>query len=112
MGDRHVTEEEFSGAVSERSDESPAAPEHPSPLPDQRPRAYREDFYPWNLRHVPPTLTVGKDVIDPHPGRSSAIYVVHGIGEQAWRHAMVFFKHEDAGAGPRMAAGFLELGSG
>ena len=26
-----------------------------------------------------------------------------------WDHAFVFFKHEDAGAGPRMAARFLEL---
>jgi len=37
----------------------------------------------------------------------------HGwILQQSWSHAMAFFKHEDAGAGPRMAAGFLELGSG
>ena len=26
-----------------------------------------------------------------------------------WRHAFVFFKHEDEGAGPRMASRFLEL---
>lgn len=26
---------------------------------------------------------------------------------QTWRHAFVFFKHEEAGAGPRMAAEFL-----
>lgn len=29
--------------------------------------------------------------------------------EQAWRSAYVFFKHEDAGAGPRLAARFMEL---
>jgi uncharacterized protein YecE (DUF72 family) len=31
------------------------------------------------------------------------------IGEQSWEEAFVFFKHEEAGAGPRMAARFLEL---
>jgi uncharacterized protein YecE (DUF72 family) len=32
------------------------------------------------------------------------------IREQEWERAFVFFKHEDAGAGPRMATSFLELG--
>ena len=31
------------------------------------------------------------------------------IGEQAWDKAYVFFKHEDEGAGPRLAARFREL---
>jgi uncharacterized protein YecE (DUF72 family) len=31
------------------------------------------------------------------------------IADQAWRHAMVFFKHEDEGTGPRLAARFLTL---
>ena len=31
------------------------------------------------------------------------------VGEQEWKRAFVFFKHEDAGAGPRMAARFLEM---
>jgi uncharacterized protein YecE (DUF72 family) len=31
------------------------------------------------------------------------------IAEQDWRHALVFFKHEDEGTGPRLAAGFLAL---
>ncbi len=31
------------------------------------------------------------------------------IAATRWEHAFVFFKHEDAGAGPRMAAEFLEL---
>jgi uncharacterized protein YecE (DUF72 family) len=31
------------------------------------------------------------------------------IRDHSWESAYVFFKHEDAGAGPRMAARFLEL---
>jgi len=31
------------------------------------------------------------------------------IGKQPWERAFVFFKHEDAGAGPRMAAAFREI---
>jgi uncharacterized protein YecE (DUF72 family) len=31
------------------------------------------------------------------------------VREQAWSEAYVFFKHEDAGSGPRLAAQFLEL---
>ncbi len=31
------------------------------------------------------------------------------IGEQSWESAYVFFKHEDEGAGPRLAARFREL---
>jgi uncharacterized protein YecE (DUF72 family) len=31
------------------------------------------------------------------------------IREQGWEEAFVFFKHEDEGAGPRMAAEFLEV---
>ena len=31
------------------------------------------------------------------------------IAAQDWKEAFVFFKHEDAGAGPRMAGRFLEL---
>ncbi len=33
------------------------------------------------------------------------------IQEKKWTRAFVFFKHEDAGAGPRMAARFLEIAS-
>ncbi len=32
------------------------------------------------------------------------------VRAQPWEEAYVFFKHEDAGAGPRMARRFLELG--
>ncbi len=31
------------------------------------------------------------------------------VGEQKWREAFVFFKHEEAGKGPQMAKRFLEL---
>lgn len=31
------------------------------------------------------------------------------VAAQAWTQALVFFKHEDSGAGPRLAAEFLEL---
>ena len=31
------------------------------------------------------------------------------VGEQGWKDSYVFFKHEDAGAGPKMATRFLEL---
>jgi uncharacterized protein YecE (DUF72 family) len=31
------------------------------------------------------------------------------IAALEWRHTFVFFKHEDAGAGPRMATEFLSL---
>jgi uncharacterized protein YecE (DUF72 family) len=31
------------------------------------------------------------------------------VRAQPWQRALVFFKHEDAGAGPALAARFLEL---
>jgi uncharacterized protein YecE (DUF72 family) len=31
------------------------------------------------------------------------------VREQAWGEAYVFFKHEDAGTGPKLAARFLEI---
>jgi uncharacterized protein YecE (DUF72 family) len=31
------------------------------------------------------------------------------VREQGWSEAYVFFKHEDAGTGPKLAARFLEL---
>ena len=45
-------------------------------------RAY-EDYYPWNLRRVPRTLKLGDKTVT-HPGRTHAIFVVHGIGDQRW----------------------------
>ena len=34
------------------------------------------------------------------------------ISGTGWEHVFVFFKHEDAGAGPRMAARFREIVAG
>jgi uncharacterized protein YecE (DUF72 family) len=34
---------------------------------------------------------------------------IERLGSQAWHEAYVFFKHEDAGAGPKFAAKFLSL---
>lgn len=47
----------------------------------QRPLAFEEGNFFWNLQRIPRSLPDGKT---PHPGRSSAIFVVHGIGEQQW----------------------------
>jgi len=45
-----------------------------------RPLAFEKGKFLWNVQRVPPTLPDGR----PHPGRSSAIFVVHGIGQQRW----------------------------
>lgn len=37
---------------------------------------------------------------------------IRWIGEQGWKDAFVFFKHEDEGAGPKMALRFLDLAGG
>ena len=34
------------------------------------------------------------------------------VREQGWEEVYAFFKHEDAGAGPRMAREFLDVGGG
>jgi uncharacterized protein YecE (DUF72 family) len=34
---------------------------------------------------------------------------IHRIRSQGWHEAYVFFKHEDGGAGPKLAARFIEL---
>jgi hypothetical protein len=31
------------------------------------------------------------------------------VGSQEWTDAMLFFKHEDEGAGPKLAARYLKL---
>ncbi len=46
------------------------------------PRAY-DDCYQWNLYRVPRKIKV-KGKLQEHPGRKSAIFVVHGIGDQSW----------------------------
>lgn len=67
---------------------TPPSPAPPPAGPAQPPRgrvhrAYEHDAYQWNLGRVPDTLTVGGNVIA-HPARTCAIFVVHGMGEQAW----------------------------
>ncbi len=54
------------------------APEEPRP-----PRAYEHGRYQWNLNRVPETIVVGGRS-EEHPARDSAIFVVHGIGDQRW----------------------------
>ncbi len=46
----------------------------------QRPLAFEQGNFLWNMQRVPKTLPDGKT---PHPARSSAIFVVHGIGQQS-----------------------------
>ena len=50
---------------------------------NQQCRAYDSKAYPWNLTLVPRTLRVGIQEMR-HPALTSAIFVVHGIGEQQW----------------------------
>ena len=44
-------------------------------------RAYEENYYPWSIERIPRTLKLGGKTV-PHPGRTHAIFVVHGIGQQ------------------------------
>lgn len=47
----------------------------------RRPLAYEDQQLGWNILRVP-RLLPGTNI--PHPGRTSAIFVVHGIGDQLW----------------------------
>lgn len=49
-------------------------PDYPRPL------AWQHGRFRWNLQRIPRTLPDST----PHPGRTSAIFIVHGIGEQLW----------------------------
>lgn len=46
-----------------------------------RPLACEDGKFFWNIQRVPRTLPDGKTT---HPGRSRAIFVVHGMGRQHW----------------------------
>ena len=46
-----------------------------------RPLAFEDVKFLWSILREPPTLPDGKT---PHHGRASAIFVVHGIGQQHW----------------------------
>lgn len=48
---------------------------------EQRPLAFEEGNFPWNMQRVPDTMPDGKT---PHPSRSRGIFVVHGMGRQHW----------------------------
>jgi hypothetical protein len=48
---------------------------------EPRPLAFEQGNFYWNLQRVPRTLSDKKTT---HPGRSCAIFVVHGIGQQLW----------------------------
>ncbi len=41
--------------------------------------------------------------------QEALVSLARRIEDQAWERAFLFFKHEEAGAGPRMALRFLEL---
>jgi hypothetical protein len=55
---------------------APSTPAH-----DQHPLAFEKADFMWDMQRVPSTLADGTT---PHPGRSSAIFVVHGMGRQLW----------------------------
>jgi hypothetical protein len=61
------------------------------------PCAYEKNSYPWNLRRVPLKTSINGHIV-PHPGRHSAIFVVHGMGEQEWLDTSVLLRSgfEDA----------------
>jgi hypothetical protein len=48
-----------------------------------RPEPWDEGAYPWSLHRVPETIRVN-DVEVPHPAHTSAIFVVHGMGQPKW----------------------------
>lgn len=62
---------------------------------EQRSLAFENGKFYWNLQRVPHTLPDG---VTPHPGRSSAIFVVHGIGQQRWTETAALLRagFEDA----------------
>jgi len=62
-----------------------------------RPYAYKKKSYPWNLRRVPEKANINGHIVL-HPGRHSAIFVVHGMGEQEWLDTSVTLRSgfEDA----------------
>jgi hypothetical protein len=50
---------------------------------DPSPRAYEDAAYEWDIRRVPEYLQLDQDRVK-HPGRTSGIFVVHGIGTQGF----------------------------
>jgi hypothetical protein len=56
----------------------------PKPDSEQRPLAFEKEFFYWNIQRVPHNLDLPDGTTIPHPGRTSGIFVVHGIGRQHW----------------------------
>ncbi len=65
-----------SGTVGSRS-------RPPRPQPPSRARAWQNEAYPWNLYRTPSTINLD-GIIKPHPKRTSAVFVVHGMGQPRW----------------------------
>lgn len=58
------------------------------------PRAYEDKAYQWSFQRIPPALPTGAA----NPARDSAVFVVHGMGEQAYADTAVQLRNgfEDA----------------
>ena len=61
------------------------------------PRAYEHEEFPWHIGRVPKTWNKGGGPVK-HPARASAVFLVHGIGEQMRTEtaAMLHSGFEDA----------------
>jgi hypothetical protein len=79
-----------------KKDKNPAT-RRPRRRAPKRPRAWQHDVYPWSLRRIPEELNVDGDMV-PHPGRRSAIFVVHGMGKPSWSQTAAILRSgfEDA----------------
>lgn len=51
-----------------------------APCVEDRPPTFEPGAPMWNMQRVPATLPDGT----PHPARTSAVFVVHGMGQQSW----------------------------
>ncbi|MFZ1144695.1 MAG: hypothetical protein WB359_13140 [Bryobacteraceae bacterium] len=72
-----------------------------SPDSEQRPLAFEEGNFLWNMQRVPETLPDGKTI---HPGRSCAIFLVHGMGVQPWTETAAHLRAGFEDALERIAA--------
>lgn len=63
------------------------------------PRAYQDGAYQWSFQRIPPTLPNGS----PNPARDSAVFVVHGMGEQAYADTAVQLRNGFEGVIERLS---------
>lgn len=56
-----------------------------------RPRCYDTEFYQWSFQHIPLEVP-GPDGPRANPVRDAAVFVVHGMGEQAYGETAVQFR--------------------